>query len=287
MKKYTFYIAMAVLVFCTACDPELDDKIDIGPTPVPSFTYEFIDPNNVRFTNTTSDNNFIANWDFGDFGTLSGNEVESNFPFKGDYPVTLTVFGKGGSGSTSQTINISQDDPSGCVTLQAFLTNCDEKIWKLNPAADALWVGPDPGTRWWSNSADDVNIRTCDWNDEYIFRLNSEYEYKDKGDLWGEGYLGFGAEQCYDISELSANRSAWKSGIHSFEIIPGSPDKIRLIGTGAYVGLRKAANGAEVSFPQEEITYDVIETRTEGTKDIILLEVNFGGGIWRFTLASE
>jgi len=83
---------------------------------------------------------------------------------------------------------------------------------------------------------------------------------------------------------LSANLATWADGTHSFEVINGTPQRLKVSGNGAFIALRKAANGAEVSTPQSEVTYDIIDMRTENGKDIIELEINYGGGIWRFTL---
>lgn len=274
------------------CDPIVDDKIDIGPEPTADFSFEFIDANNIRFTNTTADNFFISNWDFGSAGTQSGSVVEVNFPTAGTYEANLTVFGKGGSGAATQTVTITQDDPNNCNGVIAFLTGCGQKVWKLNPAAGALWVGPNDGTTttWWASAAGDVTGRDCDWNDEYIFGIDGSYEYDSKGDLWGESYSGFNPDGCYSTADLSADRTAWGSGTHTFEVIPaatGVNPKIRVIGDGAFLGIRKAANSGEVTTPQSEVTYDVLSMTSDGTKDLIELEVVFSGGIWRYILASE
>lgn len=292
MKKNIFYISLCCLFLLTACEPKEEDKITLGQAPQPSFTFDFIDPNNIRFTNTTTDEHFITNWDLGEFGTFKEDVVEVNFPTAGEYPAKLTVFGQGGSNTTEQMITITQNDPSACTELYDFITCGGERTWRLNPAQGALWVGPDAGTGtiWWENSATDVTGRDCDWNDEYRFNRDGEYIYDSKGDLWGESYTGFSSDACYSTSELSANLAAWGSGTHAFEVIPGddnNPAKLRVIGDGAFLGLRKAANGAEVSAPQSEVTYDITDIRSEGNLDIMELLISFGGGYWRFTIASD
>ncbi len=288
MKNIHLIIFSCLLLF-TACDPALEDKLEIGTPPQADFTFDFIDPNNVKFTNTTTDSYFISSWDFGTLGVQNGDAVEQNFGLIGDYEVKLTVFGEGGSSSRVETISITQNDPTACITTAQFLS-CGEKVWQLDPAEGALWVGPDPGTIWWQNAVSDVTDRACDWNDEYKFSIDGTYEYDSKGDLWGEGYMGFPSEQCYDTSELPADRADWDSGVHAYEILPADgflPERIRVIGSGAFIGLRKAANGAEVSYPQPEVTYDILDLRTENGKDILELEVNFGGGLWRFRLSTQ
>ena len=289
MQKITLYIIASLLIAITACEPYVEDKIDIGLPPNADFSFEFDDPNNITFTNTTTDNNFIASWDFGNLGVLEGNVVEMNFLNAGDYEVTLNVFGKGGSGSVTKTVTITQDDPGSCSGPLEFITGCGTKTWKLNPDEGALWVGPNDGSgsTWWQNSASDVTSRPCDWNDEYVFSVTGTYDYISNGDFWGEPYSGFNPEGCQPITALSADRATWADGTHNFSIIPGATPKIRVSGDGAFLGLRKAANGMEVTHPISEVTYDIIRMETVGNKDILELEIDYAVGIWRITFASE
>ncbi len=288
MKKITFYTLLIGLLF-SACEPALEEKIDIGTPPSSSFSFDFIDLNNVKFNNTTTDEHFMISWDFGAQGVYSDEEVEINFPRAGTFDVKLTVFGKGGSTTKTETITITQDDPTACDAITMFLTGCGERVWKLNPDAGALWVGPDANSSWWFNTASDVTDRDCDWNDRYTFKSDGKFDYAANGDLWGEDYTGFDPAACYPITDLAANLAAWGDGNHTYEIIPATatdPAKLKVIGLGAFLGLRKAANGAEISAPISDITYDILEM-TVGTPNILHIEVNFGGGLWRFKLASE
>ncbi len=288
MQKITLYI-IAALFLTTACEPYLDDKIDIGLPPNADFSIEYVDENNVKLTNTTGDDNFIASWDLGDLGLFSGNEVEATYLNMGDYDVTLSVFGKGGSGSITKTITITQDAQGACTGAKEFVTACGTKTWKLNPAEGALWVGPNDGSgsTWWQNSAGDVTSRPCDWNDEYIFTEAGVYTYVSNGDFWGEPYSGITPESCQPISALSADRATWADGTHTFEVIEGATPKLKVIGDGAFIALRKAANGTEVTLPVTQVIYDIIRMETVNGVDIMELEIDYGVGIWRFTLASQ
>lgn len=287
MQKLTLYVIASLMMVITACNPLLEDKIDIGVPPNADFSIEYIDANNVKLTNTTTDDNFIASWDLGTYGVKSGNEVEVNFPNMGNFDVTLSVFGKGGSGSITKAVTITQDDPNACNGVIAFLTACSGKTWKLNPAEGALWVGPDANTMWWQNSAADVTGRPCDWNDEYTFSSDGVFTYVSNGDFWGEPYSGITPESCQPITALSADRAAWGDGVHAFEVIPGATPQLKVTGNGAFIALRKAANGTEVTLPQQTVTYDIFRWETVNGVDILGLEINYGIGIWRFTLAAQ
>jgi hypothetical protein len=289
MKKITFYTLISCLFLMTACEPSIEDKIDIGLPPQADFSIEYIDANNVKLINTTIDDNFIASWDLGSFGVRTGNEVVLSFPEMGEYFVTLSVFGKGGSGDVTKAITITQNVTGSCGGAMEFISACGTKTWKLNPAAGALWVGPNDGsgTTWWQNSDVEVTGRPCDWNDEYTFTEAGVYTYNSNGDLWGETYMGFSADACYPITDLPADRADWSDGVHAFEVTDGAIPKLKVTGNGAFLGLRKPTNGMEVTLPQAETIYDVIRMETVSSKDILELEVDYGGGIWRFTLVSQ
>jgi PKD repeat protein len=287
MQKIALYILASLLFIMTACEPSIEDKIDIGLPPVADFSIEFIDANNVKLTNTTADDNFIASWDLGDLGVQNGNVIEVTYPNMGEYYVTLSVFGKGGSTDVTKAINITQDAPNACNGVMEFLTDCTTKTWKLNPAEGALWVGQNATTMWWQNSAADVISRPCDWNDEFIFSSDGVYNYVSNGDFWGEPYSGITPESCQPITALSADRATWADGTHAFEVINGAIPKLKVTGDGAFIALRKAANGMEVTLPVSEVIYDIIRWETVNGKDILELEINYSAGIWRFTLASQ
>lgn len=287
MQKVTLYIIAGLLMIMTACEPSIEDKIDIGLPPVADFSIEYIDANNIKLTNTTTDANFIASWELEGQGVQNGNIVEATYLAMGDYEVTLSVFGKGGSGSITKTVTITQNATGACVGVMEFLTDCATKTWKLNPEEGALWVGPDGNSTWWQNSAQDVLDRPCDWNDEYSFSSDGVYTYVSNGDFWGEPYSGITPESCQPITALSADRATWGDGTHAFEVIPGTIPKLKVMGDGAFIALRKAANGMEVTQPISEVIYDVIRWETVNGVDILELEINYGVGIWRFTLASQ
>jgi hypothetical protein len=60
-------------------------------------------------------------------------------------------------------------------------------------------------------------------------------------------------------------------------------------GLGAFIGLPKAANGGEVFNPINSITYDILWTAEDPATGVrsMEIEVNWGTGLWRFTLRSN
>lgn len=287
-KTFFFFFFLSAAFFFTACEPQQDDKIDIGlPPENVTFSIEpAAEPNTYILKNTT-EGAFLFTWQYGT-KTSSGETAEAYFPQKGDYEITLTVFAKGGSASATQTLNVPQDLPTNCSTnaVLKFLSDCDQKTWKLKPAAGCLWVGPADGSQtWWSLPQSDIAARSCAFNDEWTFSKEGAMNFDTKGDIWAEDYMGFNFE-CIDEAQLAANQAAWGSGNHAFTIEQGTPAKLTVTGLGAYIGLPKVANGAEVNEPQASVTYDIIRMDT-GSSDEMELEVNYGGGLWRFILVSQ
>ena len=289
MKKI-FFACIAFSAFW-ACNPDLDDKVDL-PDPPFEANFEIAPasaPNTFVLSNTTS-GTFLHNWDFGNGTSGQGDQVEVYYPFQGTYTVTLTAYNAGGSISSSQVIVVEEDDKPNCETspLFEFLTNCDSREWRLLQDEGALWVGTlDEGTTYWQNTVDELDVRPCAWNDVWTFTEENKMIYDTKSDMWAEDYMGFSFE-CIDEGSLQESQSSWASGTHDFTVLPGDVEQIQVTGMGAYLGLPKVANGAEVTLPQNSVTYEVGDYYVEGNKAILVLKVDVGGGtLWRFTYESN
>ena len=287
MKKILFLPFLFLLMVLVGCEPFVEDKIDLGGPPVPSFEIIQASPNDFNFINTT-EGAFLTQWDLGGNGKSEGENVDVNFPFKGTYEITMTTFSKGGSASASQTLTVAEDDPDACFGNFELLTGCGEKVWKLAPEANAMHIGPSLNETWWGNPESDVTGRACHFDDEYIFRANGEYEYDNKGEFWaddnGSGVvwpadLGLPIG-CNPSSAWPEKYKAWDSGIHSFSVTDNS---LTLSGLGAWLGLYKAGTNDEVVEPQPSTTYSISEI----SENRMVVFCDYGWGVWRFTLVSE
>lgn len=283
------YISIFIIALCcVACEPQVDVKPDIGAAPNPSFNItEGSTPNEFILTNTTPDA-FLTYWDLGTAGQREGNTVTATFPFMGTYDVIMTTFNKGGSASTTQSLNVEQDDPNACFGNFQILTNCTEKTWKLAPEAGALFVGPDLNTSWWSNSDQDIIDRSCHFDDEYIFRQDGSFEYDNKGDFWADSDSDGNvyptdmaiAVGCHPSSDWPSQYQAWGSGIHNFAL---TDNQLTVIGEGAWIGLYKIGTAGDVLAPQSSVTYNI-----QSINDTrIVLIADYGSQIWKITLTSQ
>lgn len=80
------------------------------PAPVAAFTYTPAQPtrnNPITFDASGSTDATDYVWDFGDGGTDTGQTTDYAYPGKGNYSVTLTVDGPGGSDSAVQQVQVN------------------------------------------------------------------------------------------------------------------------------------------------------------------------------------
>ena len=289
MLKNLGLLGIVVLGF-TACEPNAGTKTELGALPVSDFSYTMVDSNTIALTSESTGDPFMFQWEIAGLGSFTGENVEVLIPLTGTYDITHTVFNQGGHASSMDQVEIFKDADLPCVGAIEYLTECSSRTWKLAPEEGACWVAPDANGFWWQNSTADVVTRSCLFNDEWVFHEDGTMEYKTNGDIWGEPYMGLSAESCIAESALPSAVSAWGSGTHTFEIIPATadhPDQLRVIGTGAFMGFPKAANGQEVSSPVNEVTYDILYMTDQNNNRYMQIEVNYTAGIWRFKFYSE
>lgn len=292
IKNIFYALFIFSLIGLTACEPDIDEKSTLPNAPSEA-TFDVIDlgDNTYQLVNTT-EGGFLFKWDLGNNLSETSEEVTVTYPKAGAYVITLTVFNAGGHAVGSKSIVVANDlvvevEPCGPGTLAEYLSDCDEKTWRLNPEAGALLVGP-PGLTetWWQSGDNEVSERFCAWDDTWTFFEDGTMVYDTKGDIWGEDYLGFDFS-CVATADMPEDVAAWGDGEHEYIAIEAT-QQIQLNGLGAFMGIPKAANGQEVGFPVGSITYDVREKRTNADgKDVLVIEVDYTAGIWQFTFVAE
>ena len=272
-----------------ADEPEIE-----GSAPTVGFSFE-VNGTEVSFSNS-SNNADSYDWDFGDGGSSAEENPVHVYASEGTYDVTLTVSNENGSNTTTQSVILS----SASLTYSA-LTGDGSKIWRLNPAAGALGVGPTKGSgEWFATTDEDVTTgRPCIFDDDYLFSNTNDYLYDTKGDLFGEPYMGIDPPGCVAESALPADAAAWGSGNHTFSFTEASGDTpayLTVSGTGAFIGLSKAFNGGEHQAPPPtpngSVTYEVLSYVNDGASEIMVLTIDIsegetGGSYWSFTLKAQ
>ena len=254
-----------------ADEPELP-----GAPPAAGFTSEISD-SQVTFTNT-SENADSYSWDFGD-GMMSSEESPVHtYDADGSYTVVLTATNSDGEATASSDIVIATNS----VFSLSALTGDGAKVWKMKPAPGAYSVGPCKTCGdWFSNSEEEVAIRACAFDDEYIFDNTGGFEYVSQGSVWAEGYMGIDPAGCTDETALSADAAAWGAGTHTYTLQDAddmNPAYITVKGTGAFIALPKAFNGGEYGMAPPaidgEVTYEVLIYLNDGTTEQIVLVID-------------
>ena len=127
-----------------------------------------------------------------------------------------------------------------------------EGTWKLRPIAYSLAVGDAPGNyNWWGISDGDVIVRSCLYDDEYVFNTDGTFENILGTDTWLEAWQGQDPEACGTpvAPHDGSNAATW-----AIDSVAGN---VRINGLGAYLGLAKVHNTGEDGIPMNnEITYN-------------------------------
>lgn len=280
MKLSWVLIALLALTVISSCKKDDDDPaVEV----IAGFTF-VVDATNtmmVKFTNT-SQNYTSSSWDFGDGETSTEANPTHTYDAEGVYEVKLTVTGAGGTDLAKKDVAVV--DANAQLTL---LTGGDQKTWKLirdvSTGRYPLEVAPDGGAIWWAfGLQEDLANRVCMLNDEWIFKANGEMVFDDKGDYWAEGNIF--PEGSNNICANSADPmvnvdgvdvSAWSSGTHQWAI---EGNELTVTGLGAFIGIPKAATGAEVIVPQESVTYEIISLIEGTTADTLIVQTSYLAG---------
>ena len=286
-KRFAFGAAVVISAVAFSCKYDIKD---LAPKPVASFTVTPVTGQTNKYLLTsTSQNTFRYDWDKAvGTGYVQGKQVDTvYFPDKGTYSVGLLAYGQSGMDSTRQNITVAADDPAAITPLK-ILTGNASKTWVLDqPGGGALWVGPnDVGAgAWWSNSAGDVTAsdRTCLFNDEYTFNKNGSFTFDAKSDMRVDDEGGAAwptdiglAIGCYSMTQIPTKYQAWGSGNFTFQI---NGNKLKVIGTGAHLGLYKVGETGTTATPDAAVTYDIVEL----TPTKLVVKKQYDWGQWRFT----
>ncbi|MFN0033941.1 MAG: hypothetical protein ACKVUS_02670 [Saprospiraceae bacterium] len=197
MKKlFPFFVALLALAACT---PFEENDIELPAQPAaPNFSLEFLtgDSNRVVVTNLST-GFFDHTFDFpGGIPAKSKRGVDTVFYTKaGDFVLTLHAAGEGGGGVSKSTkiVSISKDATALCDPMVSLLTgDCEApgKCWTFTHAAEAVRVGPVPGSEEWYKSP--VNgLQDAQYDDQFCFYFEgAKFEYNNNGfsvDPWN-GY---------------------------------------------------------------------------------------------------
>jgi hypothetical protein len=166
-----------------------------------------------------------------------------------------------------------------------FYSQTLEGTWKLSPQAGALAVGPAQGNYgWYTSSVGDVTTRACLFDDEYVFNSNGSFQNILGSQTWLEGWQGTTPEAC---GAPVAPHNGSGSATYTYNNVAGT---LTLNGQGAFMGLAKAINGAELTTPNNaptSVTY--IVSSLSSTQLVLVIHSGSGPDTawWRFTFVKN
>jgi len=150
-----------------------------------------------------------------------------------------------------------------------------EGKWRLEFAG----FGPNEGDDFWWNTDMDpntVDIRACWFDDLYEFDADGSFRNVQGTETWLEPWQG-GAEGC---GAPVAPHDGSNNAIFQYDV---AAETLKLTGQGAYLGLPKAVNDAELAAPglaPGSVTYNVYAL----LGDSLTVTIYTGGGWWKFEL---
>jgi PKD repeat protein len=294
----TFMKLSGAILFLLIVAQIMSCKKDKTPEVIASFTYQVdaVDFKKVTFT-STSQNYSKLSWNFGDNSAVSADANPVHiYAAIGDFIVSLTATSTDGSTTDVHNVTITLSDPNAELTK---LVGDVSKTWKLirdvSTGRYPLQCGPYGTTDiWWAmgKGNDDLANRPCIMNDEWTLGRDGSLVYVTNGDYWAEPGVYLPDNICASTAQMlglnGEDLSAWGDGTHTFAMTTGSNPTLKAKGKGAFIGLCKLGNDAEVKLPQDSVTYNILAL-TDGTTDTLILEGQYQwdatpGGYWRFVL---
>jgi PKD repeat protein len=205
-------------------------------------------PNVVVFTANNPD--VECSWDFGNGTTGSGVVDTAEYPFAGNFNVTLTVFNSQGDASSSQPITIDSNDISLFdnplhLLLTGGINGPGYRTWHIDSAcASHFGIGPITGNTpdWWSappNEKPGCGL----YDDRFTFHLvGFQYDLKTNGDIYVHNSLGPNYQGAF------LNLFDWTA---PFDDMPNerwdlSTDSVLILSNGAPMGFYTGVSEFEI-----------------------------------------
>lgn len=286
LNKGIYILSFLLLSIPFACTEEEDFSIIAGL----DFTVATLNADGTETgilpTTVPGDGRIVYTVDFGDPAVIddtdvfqtSGPMVSYTYPAESvTYTITVTAALDG-----KEDVSITKEHTIVYVVgVPDTPASPIEGTWKLSPTAAALGVGPNKNdVGWWSNSSDDVATRACLFDDEYVFNADGTFENVLGADTWLEPWQG-AAEGCgAPVFPHDASTAA----TYTYNATAGT---ITINGKGAFLGLSKVTNTAQLSSPgdaPDSVTY-LAELSSDG--NTLEVDISYGDGWWSYTLVRK
>ncbi|MDC6459232.1 glycoside hydrolase family 16 protein, partial [Luminiphilus sp.] len=150
--------------------------------------------------------------------------------------------------------------------------------WYMAESDGSLGVGPaEFDVSWWSNDAGVTALRSCYFDDAFVFGDDGSFTNDVGADTWVEVWQG-GDDSC------AAPVAPHDGSIPATFSYDGDAQTLVITGQGSYIGLPKAVNGAEIGSPGDapgSISYNAY-LNDDGTMSVSVEVAD--GGWWSYLL---
>ncbi len=269
MKKTTlFFLSLALILGISSCKPDDEPTLGTAPTEADAaFTYAATADNDNIINFIASNAGFTYSWDFDNGANASTKEATAEYPSKGTYTVTLTVFNSGGSASSSQDVVIAEDDASLLnnpifTLLTGGVAGGGSKTWVIDSTRQAhLGVGPVDGTwpEWW-NSDPLTKAGSGLYNDKYTFKLDGfKFDHVTGGSVFvktgSEGEFPGAYENADDWTAPFADQLD-----ETWTLVEGEDDTTISISGNAFLGMYTGVREYQITkLTENELTIRYVD----------------------------
>jgi hypothetical protein len=290
-KKGFYIIAVLFLSIATSCN---DDDIEITEISGLEFVVAKVNLEGTKVlivpTTVNSSNRIVYTVDFGattdddtDVKETSGPPVDFTYPNEdGIYSITVTARLQGAAD-----VSITKE-----VTIVEYIApsiptgNSIVGTWKIAYEAGAIAVGPGESTPggWFSIEADKLAERACFFDDEYIFNEDGSFQNVLGLETWNESWQDASVGDGACGTPVFPHDGTAEAGYNYNE----AAGTVTITGKGAFLGIAKAINGAELTAPSgaaDEIIYNATLTGDVLELDILIDAAN--DAWWHFKLVRE
>lgn len=173
----------SLLLVLFACEPQMEDMVDIGAAPTEDQLDFTITPGASDFKfilNNTSSVTGIASWDLGNGSKSTDASPTATYALPGDYTITMTLVTRGGTATKSKVLTQTKTDYSiftdeKFIFLSGGADDLDGKTWVLDSLSSGhIGVGPagSVGLEWWAAAPLAKAAVGVLYDDEINFKIN-------------------------------------------------------------------------------------------------------------------
>ncbi len=277
LKKMSFLLfASLVMVSCSS-----DDEVDpVGPVISGlDFTITATGSGNIVEVLPSAMGATSYSVDFGsdatdDVLTTVGPKVSYTYAAtSASYDITVTASATGADDvmkTTTYAVVVEQSDIVG--------------RWVFLHEAGAFAVGETlENLSWYANPVSALVARACLFDDVFEFKADMSFNNIMGDETWQESSWESVAEEGCGSPLAPFDGTATATWAHN-----SAEGTVEINGMGAFLGLSKVANGAELTVltnAKESITYSGVVFSDD--KDYMTLHINMGPGFWQFKFARE